>query len=101
MINFNMARPFFDHIFSSIVRWDQETLPFQRGAWVRLYGVPLHAWNTEFFKLCAFACGRYLRTDEGSLERDRFDYARVLIATSSLEVINMQILYWLMTRWWK
>ncbi|MCH94556.1 sulfate transporter, partial [Trifolium medium] len=89
MINFNGARPFFDHFFSSIVRWDKELLPFQRGAWVRLYGIPLHAWTVDFFKLCVLECGRYLRTDECSLERDRFDYARVLVATPSLAVINL------------
>jgi hypothetical protein len=89
MINFNMAREFFDNIFSSIVRWDQEVVPFQRGAWVRIYGIPLHAWNVDFFRLCVMDCGRFLRTDDCSLEKDMFDYARVLVATSSLEVINV------------
>ncbi|GAU28487.1 hypothetical protein TSUD_294900 [Trifolium subterraneum] len=88
MINFNMARQFFDQIFSSIVRWDKELLPFQRGAWVRLYCIPLHAWNVDFFKLSVMDCGRYLRADECTMERDRLDYARVLVATSSVEVIN-------------
>lgn len=41
-----------------------------------------------FFKLCVFDCGRLLRVDEVTVEKERFDYARVLIATSSLEVIN-------------
>ncbi|GAU51434.1 hypothetical protein TSUD_413340 [Trifolium subterraneum] len=31
------------------------------GAWVHLYGVPLHAWNVNFFKLCVFDCGRVER----------------------------------------
>lgn len=59
-----------------------------RGAWVRIYGVPLHAWNINFFKLCILNCGRLLRLDELTLEKQRLDYARVLIATSSLEMIN-------------
>lgn len=37
------ARDFFDHIFSNIVRWEKQSVPFQRGAWLRLYGIPLHA----------------------------------------------------------
>ncbi|MCI01589.1 sulfate transporter [Trifolium medium] len=82
MINFNGARPFFDHFFSSIVRWDKELLPIQRVAWVRLYGTSLHAWSVDFFKLCVLDCGRYLRTDEFSLEKDRFDYVRVLESKS-------------------
>jgi hypothetical protein len=40
------------------------------------YGVPLHAWNIEFFKLCVLDCGRLLRVDDMTLDRDRFDYAR-------------------------
>jgi len=36
-----------------------------------------------------FDCGRYLRADNCSLNRERFDYARVLIATSSLEVVKL------------
>ena len=68
--------------------WKKEVLPFQRGAWIRLYGIPIHAWNENFFKLCVLDCGRFLRTDNCSLNRERFDYDRVLISTSSLDVIN-------------
>lgn len=79
---------FFDHFFSKSDKWNKETLIRERGSWVRIYGVPLHAWNSKKFKLCVFDCGRLLRMDEVTVEKERFDYARVLIATSSLEVIN-------------
>jgi len=82
------ARQFFDLIFSNLVPWKEEVLPFQRGAWIRLYGIPIHAWNESFFKLCVLDCGRFLRTDNCSLNRERFDYARVLISTTSLDVVN-------------
>lgn len=36
-------------------------------------------------------CGRYLRTDNCTLNRERFDYARVLIAISSLKVVNVVV----------
>lgn len=45
-------------------------------------------WNGSFFKLCVIDCGRFLRTDSCSVDRERFDYARVSIATFSLEVVN-------------
>jgi len=64
-------------------------MPFQRGAWLRVYGIPLHAWNEFFLKLCVLDCGRYLRVDSVSLNKGRFDYARVLISTSSLDVVNV------------
>jgi hypothetical protein len=82
------ARDFFAHFFSNIRRWDKEVVSFQRGAWLRLYGILLHAWNETFFKLCVIDCGRFLRTDSCSTDKARFDFARVLIATSSLEVVN-------------
>ena len=53
-----------------------------------IYGIPLHVWNANFFKLCVLDCGRFLRVDNSTIARERFDYARVLLATSSLEVIN-------------
>jgi len=45
------AKYFFDLLFSNIVRWDKEVLPFQRGAWMRLYGILIHAWNENFFQI--------------------------------------------------
>ena len=68
--------------------WKEEVLPFQRGAWIRLYGIPIHVWNESFFKLCVLDCGRFLRTDSCSFNRERFDYTRVLIPTTSLDVVN-------------
>jgi hypothetical protein len=82
------TKNFFDLIFSSLSVRNQAVMPFQRGAWIRLYGVPLQAWNENFFKLCIFDCGRYLRADMCTLNKERCDYARVLISTSSLDVIN-------------
>jgi len=82
------AREFFDFIFSNLVPWKEEIVSFQRGAWIRLYGIPIHAWNEIFFKLCVMDCGRFLRTDNCSLNRERFDYARVLISTNSLDMVN-------------
>ena len=82
------AIEFFNKFFSTPVRWNKDTLVRERGAWVRIYGVPLHAWNYDFFKLCVCDCGRLMRVDDITLDRDRFDYARVLVSTSSLDIIN-------------
>jgi len=83
------ASDFFNLLMTNFVRWDKTVLPFQRGAWLRLYGIPMHAWNESFFKLCVVDCGRFLRTDNCSLERERFDYARVLVSTPSLDIISV------------
>ncbi|GAU25958.1 hypothetical protein TSUD_373590 [Trifolium subterraneum] len=84
----NGAKDFFSLLFSNWERWGNVGLPYQRGAWVRLYGIPIHAWNVNFFKMCVFDCGRFLRADSCSVDRDRLDFARVLIATPDLEIIK-------------
>ncbi|XP_045791437.1 uncharacterized protein LOC123886142 [Trifolium pratense] len=87
----NNAKNFFKLVFSSWTTWDKETSPYRRGAWVRLYGVPLHAWNEQFFQLCVFECGGFLRTDSCSAEKNRLDFARVLIATPELDIIKRSV----------
>jgi hypothetical protein len=82
------AKDFFLLCFSHWVRWETSVIPFQRGAWVRIYGIPLHAWNCNFFKLCVMDCGRFLRSDSYTKAKDRLDYARVLIATTEMAVIK-------------
>lgn len=84
------AVEFFDNFFSKPVPWNKDALVRERGAWVCIYGVPLHAWNIDFFKLCVLDCGRLLRVDDITLDRDRFDYARILLSTSSLEIIKTE-----------
>ena len=56
---------------------------------MRLYGILLHSWNESFFKLCVFDCGRFIRTDCCSSEKERLDYVRVLVVTPSLDIISM------------
>ncbi|GAU46776.1 hypothetical protein TSUD_402880, partial [Trifolium subterraneum] len=84
----NNAEEFFKLIFSNWTRWGEDVMPYHRGAWVRLYGVPLNAWNVNFFKLCVFNCGRFLRADSCSADKDRLDFAWVLIATHDLDIIK-------------
>ena len=87
-VTLSEAADFFNNFFSKFERWNIDTSVRERGAWVRIYGVPLHAWNFDFFKLCVYDCGRLLRMDDITLDRDRFDYARILVATRSLDIIN-------------
>ncbi|PNX60631.1 hypothetical protein L195_g052029 [Trifolium pratense] len=77
MTTLNNAKEFFQLVFSIWTRWDKEELSYRRGAWVRLYGIPIHAWNEQFFKLYS-----------DSVEKGRLDFARVLIATTDLDIIK-------------
>jgi hypothetical protein len=88
MAVFDSTKDFFQLCFSHWVRWENEAIPYRRGAWVRIYGIPLHAWNVLFFKLCVMDCGRFLRPNSYTAAKDRLDFARVLIATQELAVIK-------------
>jgi hypothetical protein len=87
---FNGASEFFEIFFVNPIKWKKELVFRERGAWVRIYGIPLHAWNIDFFKLCVFDCGRLLKVDDFTLDKTRFDYARVLISTSSLDILRAE-----------
>lgn len=87
-VSFSEAPNFFSHFFSTPVKWNKDVMVCERGAWVRIYGVPLHAWNINFFKLYVLDCGRLLKVDDCTLEKERFDFSWVLISTTSLEAIN-------------
>lgn len=84
----NGAKEFFNMLFVNFKPWNKDTLSIQRGACVCIYGIPLHAWNESFFKLCIMDCGRYLRTEYIAIDKEHLEYARVLIAMSSLNIIN-------------
>jgi len=65
--NVGKTKEFFNLIFSHWECWNKEAIHFQRGTCLCLYGIPIHAWNEGFFKLCVLDCGRYLRSDNCSL----------------------------------
>jgi hypothetical protein len=85
---FNDALHFFGMLFADLHKWSPQDDNYERGAWLRIYGTPMHAWNELFFKLCVSVCGRFIRSDDCTVDKARLDYARVLISTTQLEVVN-------------
>lgn len=68
---FNDAIHFFGMLFVDLQKWSAVDVIYERGAWLRIYGTPVHAWNTLFFKLCVSGCGRFIRSDECTVDRAR------------------------------
>jgi len=79
---------FFKAFFTVIKSWNEKCGKFERGTWIRLYGIPLQAWNEIFVKLCALDFGRVMNVDSCTVDRDCLNYARILLATNSLTIIN-------------
>src|SRR4051812_1816272 len=60
---------FFSEFLYDCHAWSKDgDFIYERGAWVRCYGVPLHAWN-PFFSCLVFDCGRVLKVDEVSSKK--------------------------------
>nr|ABN08666.1 RNA-binding region RNP-1 (RNA recognition motif) [Medicago truncatula] len=86
---FNSATDFLSNFLCDCRPWTKDIkVQYEMGAWVRCYGVPLHAWNDIFFLELAATCGRLLKIDDVTVNKDRMDYARFLIATPDLKELN-------------
>lgn len=46
---FNEAIHFFGMLFNNIHKWSVTNVKYEHGAWLRVYGIPAHAWNDDFF----------------------------------------------------
>ena len=63
---------------------------YERGAWVRVYDTTVHAWNASLFELFVADCGRYIKVDDCTMDKGRLVFARILVSTTSLEVLNLK-----------
>jgi hypothetical protein len=91
----NDAISFFSMLFTDMQKWSGEKCTYERGAWLRLYGVPVHAWNNDFLNLCVSAVGKLIQADESTMEKSRFDFARILVSTTHVEVIKQSSVFFI------
>lgn len=85
----NSAINFFSMLFGNVHKWTTTDECYEWGAWIRVYGTPAQAWKEAFFKICVLGCGRFLRADACTVDKERLDYEHVLVSTPCLEVVNM------------
>jgi hypothetical protein len=68
----------------------------RRETWVRVLGVPLHAWGANLFKEIGRKYGEFLDFHENTASRAKLDVARLKLATSLRgfidEVVNIKVL---------
>lgn len=96
---FKAAVDFIGNFLDDCRPWTLDSIVnYERGSWVRCYGVPLHVWNEIFFLELAATQGRLLKIDDCTTNKDRLDYARLLISTHSLKEINVIEKVWIDSR---
>lgn len=81
----------FEKWFADLCLWSPPEVPKHCHVWVRCQGIPLHAWDMSFFKKFVTLFGLFVMLDDRTDNKSRLDLARILIQTSSLEVINCLI----------
>lgn len=74
--------------FSSLKRWTPELKPSHCLTWIRIWGVPLMAWDAENFASIVSVCGDLVELDPTTEDRSRVDIARLLIRTEETSVID-------------
>ncbi|GKV41862.1 hypothetical protein SLEP1_g49342 [Rubroshorea leprosula] len=75
--------------FEVVRPWTPEMVAKERFVWIRGQGVPLNAWNTEFFEKMGCSWGKFICLDDSTSKRRRFDIARFLISTQIMDTIKV------------
>ena len=57
--------------------WKEDEVDNYRVMWFRIYGVPSHAWNGEFFVSVANSMGSFICVDESTSKATNTDVASV------------------------
>lgn len=65
--------------FEWVRPWEKRDRDSKTMKWLRIEGVPMHAFNVKFLQLIANLHGTFVEVDDDTFYRRRLDVARVLI----------------------
>jgi hypothetical protein len=82
------AKGWLDQWFKHIRPWRPQEVDMERVIWLRVFGVPSHAWNDLFFAQLVKPWGVFLNSDDGTSKKITMDVARLLIRTSCQNPVN-------------
>lgn len=60
----------------------------ERETWIKVYGIPCHAWKIEFFEMLVNMVGRFVFCDDNTLKSSSLDIARFLFRTTCANMLN-------------
>ncbi|XP_058759866.1 uncharacterized protein LOC131633166 [Vicia villosa] len=84
----NEASSWWTQWFKSIRPWQESDVDTERALWIRVYGIPCHAWSYDFFELIAKSLGNYICVDEETMLGSKMDIARILIKAPFVFALN-------------
>ncbi|MCH85843.1 hypothetical protein A2U01_0006695, partial [Trifolium medium] len=82
------AKGWLDQWFKDIRPWTPKDIDLDRNVWLRIYGIPAHAWNDLFFARVTKPWGSFINADDVTMKKISMDVARLLIRTSCQRVVD-------------
>jgi hypothetical protein len=82
------ANEWLEEWFKEICRWNPKDVELERIIWLRIFGIPVHAWNDDFFFRVSKPWGVFLKADDVTSKKLTMDVARVLIRTSCQKAVD-------------
>ncbi|GAU46303.1 hypothetical protein TSUD_283280 [Trifolium subterraneum] len=82
------AKGWMDQWFKEIRPWSPKEIDIERIIWLRVYGIPVHAWNDNFFTKMVKPWGCFINSDDGTMKKTTMDVARLMIRTSCQQVVD-------------
>ncbi|XP_058739160.1 uncharacterized protein LOC131611050 [Vicia villosa] len=77
--------------FKNIRPWQTNDVDSERVMWVRLHGVPCHAWCSEFFEKVANLLGNFICVDDNTSAVINLDIARIMMKVPFNFVLKEQM----------
>jgi hypothetical protein len=82
------AKEWLEQWFTEIRPWSPDDVDLERSIWLRIFGVPIHAWNLNFFTQVVKPWGTFIKADDGTMKKTTMDVARIMIRTSCQLVVD-------------
>jgi hypothetical protein len=82
------AKGWLEQWFVEIRPWSPDNIDVERTIWLRICGVPIHAWNHNFFTQVVKPWGTFINADDGTKKNTTMDVARLMIRTSCQQVVD-------------
>jgi hypothetical protein len=70
------------YYFFDIRPWSPNMVNVNREVWVKVFGIPLHAWGDNLFKVLGARFGMFVDYDEPTASKARLDVAHIKLSTS-------------------
>lgn len=84
-------KPWLEKWFNTIRQWQSEDVDAERFLWLRVRGIPCHAWSESFLTSVVKVKSTYIKCDEKTMTRSSMEEARVCIKSGWKEVINLTV----------